>query len=81
MHSAHDDNKKAWEEAQAAHPGDPAAAKRLLGEAKTTVGVMVVERWERIARIATAASQATNGILKHRPLTELLGPPPDSGCS
>jgi hypothetical protein len=72
MHSAHDDNKEAWEEAQAAHPGDPAAAKRLLREAQTTVGVMVPERWELIARIATAASMTTNGILKHRPLMELM---------
>lgn len=72
MHSAHDDNEKAWAEAQAAFPGDTAAASRLLDEAKTAVPVLVVENWGRIERVATAASQTTNGILKHRTLMDLL---------
>src|ERR1039458_3153454 len=47
MHSAHDDNERAWALAQKVCPGDLAAAAALLAQARETVGKMVEREWDR----------------------------------
>jgi hypothetical protein len=80
MHSAHDDNERAWASAQEACPGDMAAAVALLAEARETVRGMVTQEWGRIERVARALFDSPDGVIHSGPLSELLAAPdPPSG--
>jgi hypothetical protein len=75
MHSAHDDDERAWALAQEVCPEDLAGAGALLEQARETVGKMVEREWDRIERVARALFDSPDGILHIGPLSELLGAP------
>jgi len=75
IHSAHDDDERAWASAQEACPGDIAAAAALLTEARESVGMMVAQEWGRIERVARALFDSPDGFLQSGLLSLLLDAP------
>jgi len=72
VHSTHDDNERACASAQEACREDIATASAILAEARDTVRTMVAQEWPRIERVALAVYNSPDGILKSRPVAELL---------
>jgi hypothetical protein len=75
VHSAHDDDERAWAAAQEACPGDKAAASVFLADSRERVDALVVENWDRIVRVARALFDSPDGLLRHQRFIELMEEP------